>query len=107
MDRSTPIQLVAQYYSENDAAVTSAQPIERTVYANMTSVTGSEWFEGARNGLNPELRFRVFAPDYKGEEILKYNGHYYAIYRTYLERNDIIELYCERRNGTDYPAGQI
>lgn len=107
MDRSTPINLVSQIFSETDAAVISSQPEERTIYANVTSVTGSEWFEGGRNGLNPELRFRVFAPDYRGEEILKYNGHYYAIYRTYLERNDILELYCERRQGIADPARLI
>lgn len=107
MDRSTPIYLVSQIYSETPDAVVSAQPVERMIYANVTSVTGSEWFEGSRNGLNPELRFRVFAPDYQDEEILKYQGKYYAIYRTYLDRNDILELYAERRNGVDDPARQI
>lgn len=107
MDRSTPIYLVSQIYTETDAAIISSQPEERMIYANVTSVTGSEWFEGSRNGLNPEFRFRVFAPDYHGEEILKYNGRYYAIYRTYLERNDILELYAERRHGVDDPTRLI
>lgn len=107
MDRSTPIYLVDQVYSENDASILSAQPVEREVYADITSVTRTEWFEGARAGLNPEFRFRMFAPDYNGEEILKYGDNYYTIYRTYYGRNDIVDLYCERRNGTDDPYGRI
>lgn len=107
MDRSTPINLVEELYAETNDGIMSAQPVERQIYANVTSVTGSEFFEGARAGLNPELRFRVFAPDYHGEEILEYNGCYYSIYRTYMARNDIIELYTERRHGVDNPAGRI
>jgi hypothetical protein len=107
MDRSTPIYLLAPVYSQNDKGVIGSQFTERMIYANVTSVTGSEWFEGGRAGLNPELRFRVFAPDYQGEEILKYNDHYYSVYRTYMARNDILELYCERRSGTDNPASLI
>lgn len=105
MDRSTPIYLVASVYSQSEEGVIYEQHTERMVYANVTSVTGSEWFEGGRAGLNPELRFRVFAPDYNNEEILKYNGKYYAIYRTYMARNDILELYCERRKGVEDPTG--
>ena len=105
MDRSTPIYLVAQTYTADNAAIITAETVERMVFANITSVSLSEWTEGARIGLNPELRFTMFAPDYQGEEILKYDGMYYSIYRTYHGRNDTIDLYCERKNGTDNPAG--
>ena len=107
MDRSTPIYLLTPIYSQNDAGVIGTQYTERMIYANVTSVTGLEWFEGGRIGLNPELRFRVFAPDYRGEDILKYNGKYYSIYRTYIARNDVLELYCERRQGDEDPSRRI
>ncbi len=104
MDRSTPIYLVDQTYTADDAGIISAQLTERMVYADTTSVSLAEWSEGSRIGLNPEIRFTMFAPDYQGEEILKYDGRYYSIYRTYHGRNDTIDLYCERRNGTDNPS---
>lgn len=104
MDRSTPIYLLTPTFSQSEEGVISSQMTERMIYANVTSVTGAEWFEGGRNGLNPELRFRVFAPDYNGEEVLKYNDKYYAIYRTYMARDDVLELYCERRKGVEDPA---
>jgi hypothetical protein len=41
----------------------------------------------------------VFFGDYAGEKIVEYNGTRYTIYRTYQARNDLIELYVERREG--------
>lgn len=102
MDRSTPIYLISTVYSQNEYGVLVPNETERMVYANITSVTGAEWFEGGRNGLNPEFRMRMFAPDYEGEEVLKYDGTYYRIYRTYLARTDIIELYVEKRKGNEH-----
>ena len=107
MLRQTPIYLVDEIYSENEAAMLSAQPEERMVLADVTSVSLAEWTEGARIGLNPEIRFTMFAPDYRGEEILKYNERYYTVYRTYMGRNGKIDLYCERRHGTDNPSGRV
>ena len=71
------------------------------VYARVESVSASEFFEGGRNGLNPEYRMTMFSGDYSGETMLIYNGSTYAIYRTYQRRGDYIELYVERKCGTN------
>lgn len=102
MDRSTPIYLVTTIYSQNEYGVMLPNEIERMVYADVTSVSGAEWFEGGRNGINPEYRLRMFAPDYQGEEVLRLGETYYTVYRTFIARNDIIELYVEKRKGNDY-----
>ena len=99
MDRSTPIYLIAEAYTEDAYGVLKPTQTRRLVYANVTSVSSDEWFEGGRNGLNPELRVRMFAPDYEGEEIVEIGGKQFAIYRTYQARTDIIELYVEKRKG--------
>lgn len=101
MDRSTPISLVATTYTANQFGVYERTVSERTVYAQVDSVTGAEWFEGGRNGLNPQLRFSLFEPDYEGETIVGYNGKYYAVYRTYRAKNEVMELYTELRKGTE------
>lgn len=101
MDRSTPIYLVKETYTEDSYGVLQPTTTKRTVYANVNSVSASEWFEGGRNGLNPEYRMIMFAPDYQGEEIVEYNGRQYAIYRTYQARTDVLELYVERRKGEE------
>lgn len=95
------IYLVSETWTKDDLGVMRSTQTRRKAFANVTSVTASEWFEGGRNGLNPELRFRMFAPEYHGEEILEYKGEKYAIYRTYVARDDLIELYTERRKGRE------
>lgn len=99
MDRSTPIYLVSETYTEDAYGVLIPTPEKRLVYANVSSVSSAEFFEGGRNGLNPEYRMIMFAPDYDGEEIVEYNGVQYAVYRTYQGRSDTIELYVELRKG--------
>ena len=99
MDRSTPIYLVSETYAEDAYGVLIPTPQKKLVYANVSSVSSAEFFEGGRNGLNPEYRMIMFAPDYDGEEIVEYNDVQYAVYRTYQGRSDMIELYVELRKG--------
>lgn len=99
MDRSTVIYLVGETYEQNDYGVMIPTTTKTQVFADVTSVTSTEWFEGGRNGLNPEYRMRIFAPEYNGEKIIEYNGIQYTIYRTYTARNDILELYVQRKMG--------
>lgn len=99
MDRSTPINLISEEYTEDAYGVLVPTETSRQVYANVQSVSAAEFFEGGRNGLNPELRVVMFGPDYEGEEVVEYNGARYAVYRTYQARKDLIELYLERRKG--------
>lgn len=99
MDRSTPILLVSNNRIQNQYGVWIDNITERKVYAEVTSVGQSGWFEGGRNGLNPQYRFRMFAPDYNGESLLIYKGVTYSIYRTYVDRDEIIELYTELKKG--------
>lgn len=104
MDRSTPITLVAATKQQNDYGVWEETKTNREVFAQVDSVTRAEFFEGGRNGLNPEFRMTMFFGDYEGEKELIYNGKPYAVYRTYQGRNDTIELYVERKGGTNGTA---
>lgn len=106
MDRSTPIYLVKTVYSQNDYGVMIPNDVETEVYADIRSVSGAEWHEGGRNGINPEYQIRMFAPDYNGEEVIRIGDIYYTVYRTYIARNDIIELYVERRKGNEYARAE-
>ena len=101
MDRSTPIKLVAQTRTQDKYGVWRESRTERDVFAQVDNVTRAEFYEAGRNGLNPEFRMRVFFADYEGESELIYNGNRYAIYRTYQTRTDELELYVERKGGTN------
>lgn len=99
MDRSTPINLISVTWQPDVYGIQQPTEHSRMVFANVRSVTRDEFFNAGRNGLNPEYSFVVFFGDYAGEKIVEYNGMRYTIYRTYQARNDLIELYVERREG--------
>lgn len=101
MDRSNVIKLISSTRQQDDYGVWQETLEERSVYCNVQSVSQSEFFEGGRNGLNPEYKFTVFFGDYDGETLVEYEGLTYAVYRTYQKRNDTLELYVERKGGVN------
>lgn len=102
MDRSDVINLIGiEWRNDDDGVPRPVQTESRTVMCQVDSVSRNEFFEGGRNGLNPEFVFRVFFADYRQESELEYKGDRYAVYRTYRGSGDLIELYAERKGGTN------
>ena len=101
MDRSNVITLVATTRTQDDYGRWVAEETKRDVFCQVDSVARSEFFDAGRNGLNPEFRFRVFFGDYNGEQLVIYDGKYYSVYRTFHGKTDEIELYVERKGGTN------
>lgn len=100
MDSVLTLYTVTRTQNSKGAWVKTQVP--RDVFCQVESVTRSEFYNGGRSGLNPEYQFTVFQGDYNGEEVCKYNGNDYAIYRTYIvPGTDYIELYAERKGGTN------
>lgn len=71
---------------------------DKTVFCEVESISQSEFYAAANTELNPEYRFSVFFSDYSGEDLVKYHGVRYAVYRTY-RTGDYMELYAERKVG--------
>ena len=102
MDRSDVIELIPVTYSKDANGIQRATEGEpREVMCQVDSVSRNEFFEGGRNGLNPEYVFKVFFADYEDERLVEYQNKRYSIYRTYHGRNDMMELYAERKGGTN------
>ena len=101
MDKSNVITLIGNNREQDEYGRWTATPIQRQVFCQVDSVTQREFFEGGRNGLNPEFKFTMFKYDYNNEPIVEYNGFQYSVYRTFVKRNDEIELYVERKGGTN------
>ena len=102
MDRSDVIELIPVTYSKDANGIQRATEGEpREVMCQVDSVTRNEFFEGGRNGLNPEFRFTVFFGDYNGEREVIFKGNPYSVYRTYHARTDELELYVERKGGSN------
>ena len=101
MDRSNTCELLAVTKAKDEYGVSRETVTARMVYCAVQSVTRAEFFDAGRSGLNPEYRLTMFAWDYQGEPMLRYNGKTYSIYRTYVSKTDEIELYVERKGGTN------
>ena len=95
------IQLIKETKTRDALGVPVITRESRQVFCQVYSVNSTEFFEGGRNGLNPAFMFKIFFGDYDGEEIVEYKCQTYAIYRTYQARTDTLELYAERKGGTN------
>lgn len=98
MDKSRVLTLIGVTYAADSIGQLIPQETRRDVFCNLSSVSASEWFEA---GALAERRTPaiMFVHDYAGEELAELDGVRYGIYRTYLGRNETIELYLERKAG--------
>lgn len=99
------IRLLSPIEAKDEYGVTRQTYESREVFCRVDSVTRAEFFEGGRNGLNPSFRMTMFHGDYDGESLLEYQGKSYSVYRTYQTDSDYIELYVERKGGTNGKEG--
>lgn len=99
MDKSRVLTLIGVFYAPDAIGQLVPEEIRREVFCNLSSVSASEWFEAGRAGLKAEYRATIFAPDYCGETIAELDGVRYGIYRTYVGRDEALELYLERKAG--------
>lgn len=99
MDRSDVCFLITQTHARDTNGIMQASETEQRVFCNVQSVSAAEWFEGGRSGLNPVYRLTMFEPDYNGQEIVRFNGVRYAVYRTYHAKDNLIELYVQKEGG--------
>lgn len=96
-----PAELITVEWSKDEYGVPQKTETSKTVYGYVDSVSASEFFEGGRNGLNPEFRFVMTELDYDGQSVIVRNGQRYGIYRSYRTGRGTVELYAERKGGTN------
>lgn len=95
------IKLFAEAKTQDAYGIWRSEMTSREVFCTVRSVTRAEFYDGGRNGLNPQYSFVVFVGDYSGELLCEYEGKTYSIYRTYIADSDYIELYAERKGGSN------
>lgn len=72
---------------------------EITVYAEVYSVTQSEYVAAGKQDIKPAYKFEIYQFEYDGQTDIKYNGKRLTVYRTYPKEDGRIELYTEERGG--------
>lgn len=99
MDRSVTFKLLSSTWTQDSIGQWTEKTDYREVFGQISSVNSTEFFAAGQNGITPEFRITMFGPDYEGEQNLLLDGEIYSIYRTYIGRNDTLELYVEKRRG--------
>ena len=102
LNNQTKIDLIA-IETEKDQInqIIEKQRTTASVFAEVLSVSQSEFFEGGRLGFQPELKIVMYDFEYNDEKIVRVNGKLYSVYRTYyVIGSDRVELYLEERGGT-------
>lgn len=65
------------------------------VYAEMKSISQSEFYQAQTAGKKPEIRFKITDyMDYQGQKYLVHDDVRYSILRTYRTGNNEMEITC-------------
>ena len=102
MNTQTKIDLITIVTETDDLnQIIEEERTTASVFAEVRSVSQSEFFEGGRLGFQPELQISMYYFEYNNEKIVEVNGKRYSVYRTYNRaEDDRIELYLEEKEGT-------
>lgn len=92
------ICLVNEEFIFDDIGRQKAKQTKTEIFAEVKSVSQTEFFEAGRNGLKPDYKVTVWSCEYNGEMLAEYNEVLYEIYRTYLA-GDKTELYFKKKEG--------
>lgn len=100
-DRFQAIDLITVVTTTGDLnQVIGTGTTKSTVYADLSSVSRQEFLAAGTLGLKPSLVATVYAFEYSGQSIVKIDGRFYSVYRTYNHvEDDKIELYLEEKEG--------
>ena len=102
MNLAEKIALISIEYTQDNIGEWTETRSETEVFALVESVSMSEFYQAGMQGFKPEFKMSVWMNEYSGQELISYNDKTYTIYRTYMvPDSDTIELYAERRGGTN------
>lgn len=95
------ITLVKSTYTMDEIGQQVETIATREVFAQVGSVYGAEWHRAGLNGIKPSYKFTMYDFEYNEEPTVIYEGIEYSVYRTYLSKNETIELYVEKKAGNN------
>lgn len=65
---------------------------KQDVYCNIVSVSQKEFYQAQSLGFQPELKIEIMAIDYNEQNLVYLNSKRYRVLRTYLRKDEIMEL---------------
>lgn len=95
------IKLIKETFTTDSLGDPVATRTQRSVFADLRSITQSEFYQASAQGFKPEIKFVLadFA-EYDGEQIISYIPYCgteleYRVIRTFRSNNEL-EIVCKR-----------
>lgn len=101
MNLAEKISLLTIKYTQDDIGEWAEQTEKTDVFAIVSSVSMSEFYQAGMQGFKPEFRFLVWMTEYNDQELVEYKGRIYSIYRSFRRDDGRIELYVNRKKGEE------
>lgn len=74
-------------------------PTTTEVFAEIMSISQTEFFQASTTGLKPQLKVIIWEFDYDGETDVEVEAKIYVVYRTFLANEQKMELYLTAKVG--------
>lgn len=86
------------YERDEDGYVVSKKEISsENVFAEVKSVTRTEFYNAMHAGISAEIAFVINNDEYNDENVVEYDGKSYYVVRTYCTSISDIELICSNK----------
>lgn len=100
MNNAIKISLISKSYTTDSIGNPVPTRTKKDVYAVMSSINQSEFYEAGQQGLQPYACYAVRLMEYSGQDEIEVNGEALTIYRTYNRTDGRVELYATKRKGS-------
>lgn len=69
------------------------------IFCNVKSASSNEFYRAASDNVKAEKVIETDKENYLGQQVVVHENVRYAIYRTYIRQDGVIELYCTQKAG--------
>ncbi len=99
MDQLVNLTLIKITETVDDIGEPAKTETSVTIRGTKQSVTRDEWFSAYKADIQAKYRIKVYEFEYHDETEAILNGERLAIYRTFYNGGDYIELYLGKKGG--------
>lgn len=101
MDNLKKVKLIKRAQLVDSLGEVTYSETSREVYGSVTSSSQSEWFTAHRDDINSVAQLVIYSFEYQGETVVEMDGERLSVYRTFKRSIDKLELYLEKKAGTE------
>ena len=101
MNLAEKISLISIEYEQDDLGEWTEVQTKTDVFAIVSSVSMSEFYQAGLQGLKPDYRFSIWMTEYSDQDLIEYKDKLYSVYRSYRRDDGRIELYVNEKKGEE------